>query len=58
MDDTNRKPVCRFYFNGKNAKWIGVFTADKEEHRFQISNPTEIYAHKAMILQTIEHYAK
>lgn len=58
VDDNNRKPVCRFYFNGKNTKAIGVFSSDKEETKFPILNPTEIYSHSEMILSTIEHYVR
>lgn len=58
MDDNNRKPVCRFYFNGKTTKSIGIFTPEKEEQKHAIAHPSDIYSHTAALLKTIEHYAK
>lgn len=43
IDDNNRKPVCRLYFNSKSAKHIGVFDAAKNETKHQISDLSEIY---------------
>lgn len=58
VDDNNRKPVCRFYFNSKTTKTIGIFSKDKEEARFAIANLSDIYSHSKEIQETIEHYTK
>lgn len=33
VDDNNRKPVCRFYFNSKSVKYIGLFDSSKIEDK-------------------------
>lgn len=43
VDDNNRKPVCRFYFNAKNSRSLGVFAADKSETKVTISALSDIY---------------
>lgn len=57
IDDNNRKPLCRFYFNAKKAKAFSVFTADKEELRFPLENLAEIYGKAEQIAATAGHYA-
>ncbi len=56
MDDNNRKPICRFYFNAKSVKAIGLFDATKAETRHQVSGPTDLYKHAAEIEQVITAY--
>lgn len=41
-DDNNRKPICRFYFNGK-SKSVGVFDAQKVETKTPIGDLTDLY---------------
>jgi hypothetical protein len=43
LDDNNRKPVCRLYFNGKK-KQIGFFDNDKEE-KLNLDEVNQIYEH-------------
>lgn len=43
LDDNNRKPICRLYFNTKQ-KYIGVFNENREEEKQSINNLSEIYA--------------
>ncbi len=43
VDDNNRKPVCRFYFNSKTKRRLGLFDASKEERRIDIEKLSEIY---------------
>lgn len=43
VDDNNRKPICRLYFNGKTNKAIGIFDASRVETRVQIQNLRDIY---------------
>lgn len=56
VDDNNRKPVCRFYFNAKNTKHIGIFDAQKSEIRHQITNLNEIYKHAKAIEECVAGY--
>lgn len=57
MDDNNRKTICRLHFNGKSAKFIGLFDSEKNETRHQISEPAEIYKFSEQILQSISNFA-
>jgi predicted type IV restriction endonuclease len=43
VDDNNRKPVCRLYFNSKSGKQVGVFDSGKNETKHQIADLSEIY---------------
>lgn len=43
IDDNNRKPICRLYFNAKSSRGIGVFNSDKVETKIQITELTEIF---------------
>lgn len=56
MDDNNRKPICRFYFNAKSVKAIGLFDATKAEERHQVTGPTDLYKYAAEIEQVIAAY--
>lgn len=45
MDDNNRRPVCRFYFNSAKTKAIGIFDAEKNETKHRIEVLSDIYKH-------------
>ena len=57
VDDNNRKPVCRFYFNSKSVKYIGIFDAEKVEDKRPITSLSEIYAFSEKILEAVQSYA-
>lgn len=42
VDNNNRKPIARLYFNG-SKKSVGVFNADKQEERVYINSLDDIY---------------
>lgn len=44
LDDNNRKPICRLWMNG-NHRFLGVFDAEKNEDRLDISKPEDIFRH-------------
>lgn len=56
VDDNNRKPICRLYFNGKTSKSIGIFGVDKNEVRYPINDTSEIYGFSAQIEETVKAY--
>lgn len=56
MDDNNRKPICRLYFNSPTTKNIGIFDANKAEERFRINSPEEIYKYCDAIENAIKSY--
>lgn len=55
LDDNNRKPICRFWFNSKQ-KYLGVFDVNKEETRIPIDSVVDIYQHADKIIDVLEIY--
>ena len=55
LDNNNRKPICRLWFNAKQ-KYIGIINANKEENRIPIEGVVDIYQYAENILETIETY--
>lgn len=58
LDDNNRRPILRLYFNAKNTKSIGVFAAqpDRSETRHPISDVSDIYSYADQIEAAIKQY--
>lgn len=44
LDDNNRKPIARLYFN-RPQKYIGVFDEQRKEERIAIQDLNDIYQH-------------
>ena len=55
LDDNNRKPVCRLWFNSKQ-RYLGIFDENKKENRIPINDLSEIYDHADTLRKTIEFY--
>lgn len=55
IDDNNRKPVCRLYFNHAN-KQIGIFDAEKKEEKHPISSLDEIFDFQEELKTSITKY--
>lgn len=53
LDDNNRKPVARLYFNAKQ-KYIGIFDEDKNCERMPISQLDDIYLYADEIRQEVK----
>lgn len=49
LDDNNRKPICRFRFDG-SKKYLGLIGTGKEENRVLIGSLDEIYGHADAIM--------
>ena len=56
VDNNNRKPICRFYFNAKTKKTIGIFDPEKNEEKFELSALRDIYTFSESIQKTVESY--
>lgn len=56
IDDNNRKPLCRFYFNSKSKNVIGLFDAEKTEEKIEIGNLEKIYEFGERLNQTAASY--
>lgn len=56
LDDNNRKPICRMYFNAQSVKYIALFDDDKKEIKHAIKSLDEIYAHSDWLRKTASSY--
>lgn len=56
VDDNNRKPVCRFYFNAKSVKTVGIFDDKKVETKHQIEDVADLYKFSAHIESVVGAY--
>lgn len=55
VDDNNRKPVCRLYFNTA-VKSIGIFDADKNEVKHKLDSLDDIYTCQEELRTAIQKY--
>jgi hypothetical protein len=54
LDDNNRKPIARLWFNGKKQKYLGLFDDKRVESKHPISGLDEIYAYADQIRATVK----
>lgn len=55
LDDSNRKPICRLWFNA-SQKYIGLFDTAKTETRVPIASLSEIYRQATALRETVDRY--
>lgn len=55
LDDTNRQPICRFYFHS-DQKRLGLFDEDKNETKVEIESLDEIYEYADQLKETVGYY--
>ncbi|WP_305405335.1 type I restriction endonuclease [Photobacterium leiognathi] len=55
LDDNNRKPLCRLWFNTKQ-KYIGIFDENKSETRHPIETVDDIFNYTEQLQNTIALY--
>ncbi|GAA3843500.1 hypothetical protein [Amycolatopsis tucumanensis] len=55
LDDNNRKPVARLWFN-RSQKYLGVFDENKVETRIPIESSEDIYQHADHLRTTVRRY--
>lgn len=55
LDDNNRKPICRLYFNS-SQRYIGIFDEQKNVSRHPISSIDEIYSFSDELRRTSRQY--
>lgn len=56
LDDNNKKPICRLWFNAQKKKYVGLFDKDKKETKFEITTLDDIYNYSQQLLETIDFY--
>ena len=56
LDDNNRKPICRLYFNSQSKKYLATFDKDRKEIKHEISSLDDIYKYQDDIRAIISLY--
>ncbi|GGF15140.1 type I restriction endonuclease [Subtercola lobariae] len=56
LDDNNRRPIARLWFNGKKQKYLGIFDEAKNETKLPIDSLDDIYEHADLIRSTVRSY--
>lgn len=56
LDDSNRKPICRFYFNNPKKKYLGLCVAKNKEEKILINDLNEIYQYAERLQATVQSY--
>jgi hypothetical protein len=56
LDDNNRKPICRLYFNSDARKYVALIDENKKEQKVQIDDLNDIYKFSDQLKQTINLY--
>lgn len=55
LDDNNRKPIARLYFNS-NKKYLAVFDADKKEEKLPIATVNDLFMYRDNIITSCKSY--
>lgn len=55
FDDTNRKPICRLYFNSATRKYVGLFDTGNEE-KVPVDSPSDLFSLSSRLLATASSY--
>lgn len=55
LDNNNRKPICRLYFNG-GKKYIATFDENKKEKKDLIESLDDLYKYEDILAATIKYY--
>ncbi len=55
LDDNNRKPICRLYFNSEK-KQIGIFDQAKVETKYPLETIEAIYGYLTVLQNTVKSY--
>lgn len=58
LDDNNRKPICRMYFNAQSVKYIATFDENRKEVKHEIKTLDDIYDYSEQLRNIVLLYAK
>ena len=56
LDNNIQKPICRFYFNSPENKFLAVFDNSRKQVKIAIETLDDIYLHADKIIATLETY--
>lgn len=54
LDNNNRKPICRLWFN-RQQRYLGVFDEQKQETRIAIDSAQDIFQHVDALRESLRH---
>lgn len=54
LDNNNRKPICRLWFN-RSQRYLGVFDEEKKERRIAIDDVDDLFKHADSIRASLMH---
>ncbi len=57
LDDNNRKPLARLYFN-RSQKYLGLFNEQRQEERVQIQGLDDIYQYAEKLRRVFSFYER
>jgi hypothetical protein len=58
VDDSNRKLVCRLYFNNPENKQISFVGEDRKEVKYKIQTLNDIFNYSEQLIASIEKYVQ
>lgn len=56
LDDNNRKPICRFYFNSATKRYLGLVDGQKHEEKVAIERLEDIYKYAVQLKAVVSSY--
>ena len=56
LDDNNRKPICRLWFNAASVKYLGLLDQERRETRYQIESVEEISQYSDQIVLAVRRH--
>lgn len=56
LDDSNRKPICRLWFNGQSRKYLGIIDKEKKESKHEIATIDDIFNYTDELLAVVDLY--
>ncbi len=56
VDNNNRKPICRLYFNNSKKKYLGLLDVEKNEEKVVISELNDIYQYSERLRTIVQYY--
>lgn len=55
LDDNNRKPLCRLWFNG-TKKYLGLFDQEKNETKHELHTLDDLFGFHEELLKSVDFY--
>ena len=56
VDDNNRKPICRLYFNNESNMQIAMLDEAKKETKYKLQSIEDIYSFSDQLIETAKRY--